>query len=73
MSVLLAKLFLFSSHMSKYNSYKLAAFAMEESFRLLGYKSKKVYNIITEEETEVLQLKLSKIIKRTSIEGQNAL
>lgn len=54
MCILLAKMFLYSSHMSKYNPYKLAAFIMEESFRLLGYKNKKVYNIINEEETEVL-------------------
>lgn len=40
--------------MTKYNPYKLAAFVMEESFKLLGYKNKKVYNIINDEETGVL-------------------
>ena len=48
LSMLIVKLFLYFSHMSKYNTYKLAAFALEESFWVLGFKNKKVYNIIAE-------------------------
>jgi hypothetical protein len=59
--------------MSKYNVYKLAAFALEETFRILGYKNKKVYNIINEEETALLQVKLQKIVRKINTDGLSAL
>lgn len=48
MCSLLAKCFLFQSYISKYNVYKLSAFIIEESFRILNQKGKTVYGIVTE-------------------------
>lgn len=54
MSFLLAKLFLFQSYIAKYNAYKLAAFIIEESLRLLNLWPKSVYGIVTDQETLLL-------------------
>lgn len=48
MSFILAKLFLFQSYIAKYNAYKLGAFIIEESLRLLNLKPKSVYGIVTD-------------------------
>lgn len=69
MSLLLAKTFLFQSHISKYNVYKIAAFILEESMRLFNLRNKSVYQIVSPQESDLLTKKLGKIVRKT--QGEN--
>lgn len=55
MSVLILKLFLLHSHSGKFNSFKLSAFAIDFSYRVIQNKSSKFESLISPEERKYLQ------------------
>jgi hypothetical protein len=72
-SIFILKLFLFQSHLSKYNAYKLSAFALELAHRAQGVSNMKVYGLVSKEESDLLMDKLRRIYRRSIEDGLGAL
>lgn len=50
MAILILKLFLYSEHLSKYNSFKLAAFSLEMATLLIHGQNTEIKYILNQEE-----------------------
>lgn len=73
MAIMILKIFLYQSHIGKYNSFKLAAFSLELASLLITNSWTKINYLINQKEEIYLLQKLKIILEEMKIDNLSAL